>query len=503
LKILFIYPNAEGYGRIPLGIAVLITVLLEKGHQVALFDTTFLSMGENIDSVIREKAKLVLPTDRSHLYEFRSSDEILEMLREKVLDFAPDLVAVSIVEDNYRYADELMSCIKSVDLNLPIVVGGTTPTIAPDVVIENPHVDFLIQGEGEEALIEFCDRLGSHKPLNGLRNLWYKENDQIKHNPLRPFIDLETLPTLNLDIWDEKHFLKPYCGHLYRAGFYEISRGCMNACSYCINKSYRRYFKEAGKYHRNKSIKKAIDEIKYLTEKYNFEMILFCDDNFLLSMTKGRMAEFAYRWKRDIKLPYWINTTAESVTPEKVSLLKESGCCGIGIGIESGSEWVTKNILKRNTSIEITERAFKIIHDFDIRTTANSMIGIPGELEEDVFETIKVNKKINPNSLDVNFLAPYYGTELHQVVSKLGYIEVEDRPGFRGMATDITTRHKSVIKNPYLSQQRLHELFFDFMDYFAGRKPIPDQFKDPAPGSCKGAWPRGDRSKEILLAFDT
>ena len=502
MKILFLYPNAEGYGRVPLGIAMLISILLENDNQVELFDTTFLSMPDNIDSVIREKAKLVLPTERSHLYELHSCEEIEEMLKDKIRVYLPDLVAVSIVEDNYRYADKLMSCIKSMGMNIPIVVGGTTPTIAPDVMMENPNIDFLIQGEGEEALIDLCDRLSRNKSLNGLRNIWFKDNGNVKNNPIRPFVDLDSLPIMNLDIWDEKHFFKPYCGKLYRAGYYEISRGCMHACSYCINKAYRKYLRGAGRYHRNKSIGKAIKEIIILSEKHKWEMVLFCDDNFLLSMTRGRINEFAYLWKKEINLPYWINTAAESVTREKIHLLKESGCCGIGIGLESGSEWIRKNILKRSTSLKNIENAFKIIHEFDIRTTANSMIGIPGEFEDDIFETIKLNRKIKPKSIDINFVAPYYGTELHRVVQKLGYIQVDDKPGFRGMAKNITTRYESVIKNPYISKERLNELFFDFMDYVEGEKPIPQQFQDHAPGSCRDALPRGDKSKEILLCFD-
>jgi radical SAM superfamily enzyme YgiQ (UPF0313 family) len=503
MRILFLYPNAEGYGRIPLGIAILISILLEKEHQVELFDTTFLSISENIDSVIREKANLVLPTDRSHLYQCHSFEEILEMLKEKVRSFSPDLIAVSIVEDNYRYADKLISYIKGRWTDIPIVAGGTTPSIAPDVVIENPHIDFIIQGEGEEALLELCDRLSRNESLSGIRNLWYKENGQIRNNPIRPFVDLETLPILDLDIWDEKHFLKPYCGQLYRAGFYEISRGCMYNCSYCVNKSYRKYFKGAGRYHRFKSIKKVIKEIKFLSEKYKLEMIFFCDDNFLLSMTKDRIEEFAYLWKRNINLPYWINTAAESVTVDKIGLLKETGVSGIGIGIESGSEWIRKNILKKDTPIEKVENAFEIIHKFGIRTTANNMIGIPGEYEEDIFETIKLNKRIKPNSIDLNFIAPYYGTELYNVVHKLGYINVDNRPGFRGFAKNITTRREPVINCPNIEKEKLKELFYDFMGYVEGWRPIPDQFKNPAPGSCKDALPRGEKGRQVLMSFDT
>jgi len=487
MKILFIYPNAEGYGRIPVGISILMTLLLENGHRVELFDTTFMK-SENIDNIIREKARLVLPVDRSHLNNLYSAEEIDDMLREKVKRFLPDLIAISIVEDNYPYADHLLGIIKSLYKNIPVIAGGNTPTVAPDVVIENPHIDYLIQGEGEECVQEFCDLMEKGRPVEGVRNLWFKKNGEIKNNPLRPFVNMSALPVQNLDVWDKRHFLKPYHGKLFQAGYFELSRGCLHKCSYCINDTCQKLLREAGKFHREKSIHKLIEEIRILKGKHKFEMILFCDDNFLM-MSQARMEEFAQSWKSEINLPYWINTTAETIHKKNLTKLKETGCCGIGIGIESGSEWLRRTVLKRGTTNTSIEKAFRLIHEFEIRTTANNMIGFPGEHEEDIFETIKLNRRIQPKSCDLNFVAPYIGTAIHTVAKRLGYLDMWNKPGFRGMVKNISTRREPLIRHPGISRKKLTRIFYEFMDYVEGRLPIPAKFRKPAPGSGKNAPP--------------
>ncbi len=52
-KILIVYPNKEGYSGIPLSISVLAGVLKHYGHEVDIFDITFMS--EHLDHEAREK----------------------------------------------------------------------------------------------------------------------------------------------------------------------------------------------------------------------------------------------------------------------------------------------------------------------------------------------------------------------------------------------------------------------------------------------------------------
>lgn len=498
MKILFIYPNAEGYGRIPIGMSVIMTILKKRGHQIDLFDTTFILNNGNIDNSIREKAKFVLPTDISHLYDYHSPEEVDELLKERMKSFDPDLVAVSIVEDNYQYADDLLGVVKSVKRNVPVIVGGSTPTVVPEIIIENPNIDYVIQGEGEEPLAEFCDLIERGKSIEGVNNIWFKKNGTVRFNIPRPFIDLDTLPIQDLSLWNRNHFVKPYDGKLCLTGNIEMSRGCLHKCSYCINYSCQTTFgNERNKFHREKSIENVIREIKTLMKLCNLEMVFFCDDDFLL-MSRSRLEEFQESWKKEINLPYWINTTVETVNRERLKYLKETGCCGIGIGIETGCEWLRKRVLLRNTSNKQIKEGFQLIHEYGIRTTANIMLGFPGEYEEDIFETIKLVKQVKPKSCSLSFVAPYIGTAIHAVSKKLDYIETWDKPGFKGMVKNTSMRKGSTIRLPQISNEKLIDSFYKLTDYINGQLQIPKKFENPAPGSNPNASPRKDMGIEIV-----
>ncbi len=498
MKVLCIYPNLEGYGSVPIGFSVIMSCLLREGHNVELFDTTFIGERGHVDERIRKAAGLVLPTDISHLYEPHTTEEIDEMLRQQVRKFSPDLVAMTIVEDNYRYGDHLLGVVKSLASDIPVIVGGSTPSSVPDIVIENPHIDYVCQGEGEEVIVELCDLMSRGKSVENVQNLWYKKNGVVKRNPQRPFTNMNTIPVQRLEVWDKRHFIKPYTGRLWTTSRFEMSRGCLNKCSYCINGCLQISQRNCGRFHREKSIDNVIKEIKTLKEQYGFEMIFFEDDNFLL-MSHARITEFADAWMSEIKLPYWINTELELITAERLARLKKSGCCGIGIGLESGSEWIRSNILHRKPidNDRMVER-FKFIESFGIRLTVNSMVGSPGEYEDDIFETIKLLRRIKPMSIAISFMAPFAGTAIYATAKKEGYSDVYTEPGFRGMAKDITVRRRSVMKLPQITSERLTDIFYKFSDYVYGNIEIPEEFQKPAPGAHQGAPPRDSDGRDII-----
>ncbi len=462
MKVLCLYPNCEGYGRVPLGFSLVISCLLQAGHEVELFDTTFITTDRHMDDDVRKKAKWVLPTDISQLYHPHTREEIGEMLQWHIRRC--DLVAVTILENNYPYADYLLSIIKAVS-KIPVIAGGSTPSSVPEVIIENPYIDYVCEGEGEETIVEFCNLMFQGKSVDNVHNIWSKK---VHHPPLRPFVDMDSLPIQHLEIWDSKHLLKPYSGHLRKSGYFELSRGCPRQCSYCINKRLQGLQRECGPYLRRKSILKAIKEISTLHKQYCFEMIFFNDDNFLL-MSQARFEEFIDVWMNEVKLDYWMNTELESITEYRLECLKESGCVGISIGLESGSESVRTNILHRQfMSNDEVVRRLKMIQASGIRFTVNSIIGSPGESEEQIFETINLLRRVKPKSISVSFMTPYAGTEIHETAVKAGLVNTYKAPGFRGLVRGVSVREGPVMRQPQISEARLKELFYKFSDYVYG-----------------------------------
>ena len=169
MKILALYANTGGYGRIPTGLAIIITVLTEAGHDLELFDTTFLE-ASNHDNDLREEAGIVIPVPLGHLYEGMTQAQIDASFAEKLNLFSPQMLIASIVEDNYPYAHHFLEIAKKINPDLPVMVGGPTPSAAPEIMIENPYIDYLIQGEGETAAVEICEQLERGGDPNGVAN---------------------------------------------------------------------------------------------------------------------------------------------------------------------------------------------------------------------------------------------------------------------------------------------------------------------------------------------
>tara|TARA_Y100001970_G_C14047878_1_gene757312 strand:+ start:31 stop:933 length:903 start_codon:yes stop_codon:yes gene_type:complete len=259
---------------------------------------------------------------------------------------------------------------------------------------------------------------------------------------------------------------------------------------------------QVGAYRRNKSVDTIIREVLEQHKKYNFEIINFSDDNFLGRSFKA-MEEFYERWEKEVNIPYWINTCIETLNEKNVPQLKKSKCIGIGIGMETGSEWVRRNILlKGNMTNQMYVDGFKLMAKHGIRSTCNVMIGFPGEYEEDVFDTIKVNKVIRAidtelTSCTMSFVAPYAGTVMHNISVELGLIEINQKPGFKGLCNDISMSHPN-IHNPNMTRERMIELRENFTDYITGVLPIPEKYLET---DLERKFAIGDPTKEMYEAY--
>lgn len=479
MRILAINPNSDGYGKINIGLTMVMNVLQNAGHEVELFDTTFNVVKDHQDEVMRKKAHLVIPVDISWMYDYKTREQIDDNLRIAIGYFNPDLVACTIAEENYKYASHLLGVCK--EFNLPTIVGGCTPSSAPEIIIENPNIDYVCQGEGELAMLEFCSILQFDGWLEANHNLWYKYHRthwRVGHNSLKPFINMDELPMQNLDMWDDKHHYKPFMGKLRRNANVEMSRGCpWGWCTYCINSILRLTQKECGKWHREKSITNVIKELKYLIKKHSLNLVFFADDDFCV-MGRPRWEEFIYQYKKEIGIPYWMNTELASLNERILRDLSDSGCVGTGIGLESGSEWIRTNVLNRKpVSNRVMKERFKLIEDAGLMLTVNSMIGIPRETEAHIFETIKFLKDLQPKSLNVSYLTPYVGSQIHKLALDLHCFEPQTELGFRTMVRNPSLRKSPTMDLPQISREMLTDILFKFNDYVRGNLSIPREFE--------------------------
>lgn len=346
--------------------------------------------------------------------------DIREQLADKVIASKPDLVAFSVFTCDYQWALDMAGRIKKRNPKLLTIFGGIHPTVVPEVVIQEPNVDIVCVGEGEQALLELIESLKKGKPSYKIRNLWFKKkNGQIIKNPMRPLIEnLDELPYPDKDLYfDQLPHTKDY--YLTMA-----TRGCPYRCTYCANNIKAQIFKGKGKYLRLRSVKSVIAELVWAKKRYpNLKRVGLPDD--ILPLYKDWFREFISLYKKKVNLPFVCYTHPRYLDKETAELLKEGGCFWLNIGLQTASEKNRINLLKRVESNDEVRRGVAACHQAGLLFSLDHIFGIPFEGEKEYVEGLKLYNELRPNWINVFWLVYFPKTEIIKLGRKAGFIDDE------------------------------------------------------------------------------
>ncbi|MEE9201192.1 MAG: radical SAM protein [Candidatus Brocadiales bacterium] len=397
MKVLFIYPNINTQVGFNFGLASISAVLKQHGHTTRLL---------NLNEKLHE-----LPGD--------------EEIKKYVQDYAPGLIGMSVVTPQYPTALRTAQLIKKNFPDIPIVIGGVHPTLVPGEVMKEKCFDYACTGEGEEAVLELATRIERGEDTSTSANIWARTNGKVIQNNVRSFIDLSKLPRKDYELFDLQHMIDKEDGWVRLMG----SRGCPFKCSYCFNhKIVERYRSDLSTseigYIRRHNLKDVLDEIRYLLGAYQrIKTFIFDDDIF--TFDKKFLREFCAEYPRLTKLPFVVNAHVRAFDEERAKLLKEGGCSIVKFGLESGSDRIRREVLRRPMSDEEIIRAFDAAHKYDLHTSAFVMIGLPYETKDDVMDTIKLLGKTRPGRFRWAIFYPFPGTDAYEMSLKGGYIDFE------------------------------------------------------------------------------
>jgi anaerobic magnesium-protoporphyrin IX monomethyl ester cyclase len=467
-KVLFVYPNFPmSHMLLPAGVAILSAVLKENDIDVRLFDTTlYLDDGKTFDE-IRESLSQLKRTKVDDLVQDRSAIPINDF--NKLLDnYQPDLIAISLLEDTVSMGLPYVEIAK--ERGIPVVAGGVYPTFNPDEILKNDAIDIVCIGEGENALVSLCKALASREPINKIKNLHVKNKDgSITRNPLGPLVNVNELPFADYDIFQAERFYRPMQGKVLRMLPVEMHRGCPYKCAFCEDPSQNLLYKNAGvakTYHRTKSPQRLIDEIQYFVDKYEANYIYFNAETFF-AMPHSDFLELAELYEKQIGLPFWLQTRPETITEQRVALLKKMNVSNINVGLEHGNETFRANVLNRRMRNEKVVDGLKILNDAEIPVTVNNIMGFPDETRELVFDTIELNRQVKTATINAYLYNPYQGTQLYDVCKEKGYLSNDDDEKFVDVAlsTEKFAYFKTCLRMPTISPEELVGLQKTFVLY--------------------------------------
>lgn len=437
LKVLFVYPNLYMMNMMPPAISIMSALLKQKGFGVALFDTTYypwehgnaVVSGQGVGrfELSSDKRKEMTLQVRPFNLEERGvrpkETDMVEDFKELVDSFQPDLIAMSCVEDTVPQGLFLLDQIR--DHKVPTVLGGVFATFAPHLAIKKDAVDMVCVGEGEGAIVELCERMALGQDYDDVRNLWVKDGQgRVRRNPQRPLIDLDTLPFQDFEIFEENRIYRPMAGKVYRMIPIETHRGCPYTCTYCNSPSQVTLHREnsVGMFFRKRSIEKVREELAYLTRRWNAEYVYFPADTFL-AWSDEEFRAFI-RMYEEFKLPFWMQTRPETITEEKVDMLKSVNCHRVSLGIEHGNEKFRREVVDRRISNdELITRTNIIGHKIPV--SVNNITGLPTETRELAFDTVRLNRQLEVDTMNCYTFMPYHGTKLRQLAIEKGYLDSE------------------------------------------------------------------------------
>src|SRR5678809_800439 len=312
---------------------------------------------------------------------------------------------------------------------IKIIWGGYFPSNQSKVVLNSGYVDFVINGPGEKSFPALLNALATNKPFELIRNLIYKNGEQVVKTLKDEIYELDELPALPYERLDQFYPLRKYLGKSYlgtRTIAYHSSMGCPFKCSFCaVVPIYNARWK-------GKSAQAIYKDIKWLRDNYGGNAIEFHDNNFFVS--EKRTVEFSKLIKPD-NMVWWGEgriDTIDKYSDESLTLMRESGCKMIFFGAETGNDEILKKMDKGGTQSAAGIRSFAArMAKFDIIPEYSFVLGTPADTPEQVMKQIdqdiafiKEIKTINPQTEIIIYIyspVPTEGSDMYNKVLESGF----------------------------------------------------------------------------------
>lgn len=467
MRILFIFPNIDCGGIKPVGLTSVMNSCRAAGHEVRLFDTSFF----DIRYIIQNDRYLGINEAGEEVLNYRHVDvsgyglvkekknveqELCSVLRE----FKPQVVGISALSMEWKLAVHLFRSTKSFDNSIYTILGGIHAYADPEGAIAEDSVDMVCIGEGENCLIDLLERVESRVDYEKTNGFWVKKDGKLYKNSIGQLVhNLNKLPYLDYDFYDDRLMLRVYDGSVYRSGDQVITRGCYGKCLYCLFNTMQQINSDNSKLRRY-DLDRIISELVYLKKRYRLNFFRFQDSTFL-SLNQPYLRELAKRYSKEVHLPFVIDVSPQTVCEEKVRALVDMGCVAVGVGVETGNEKMRFEMCNKPVKDKTILKAFDTLNYYGLRTVSFLMMGFPMETIDMYWDTVRIVREAKVQAPTLGFVYPFKGTRLRELSLKLNLFDEDaEEKGEIGYS-----RSWPAIKNPNISIDEYRGLLRAFLLY--------------------------------------
>ncbi len=389
MKILLLSPPTDsviksviGVTGPPLGLAYLASIARSQGDDVRI-----------IDSI--------------------AMDYTFEDITGQIKKFDPDLVGLtsttSMIPDAYKVAE----LAKEYNKEVKTVIGGPHVTFTQEeTLMESPHMDFTVAGEGETSFSNLLLHLKGKKEIKEVKGISYRDSEKIIVTPPEQLIkDVDSIPLPAIDLLP----MEKYKAGAKRFGTLMTSRGCPYNCIFCSSSL------QFGKVWRGHSTDRVLTELRRLVFDYGIHEIEFLDDTFTLNMK--RAVEIAKNIKAENLDIKWSGSARVNLFNEEIAkAMKDSGAHTIYFGIESGNQ-NTLDFIGKGIKLQQAVDSVRKGNEAGLHTLGSFIIGFPDDTVYEVKNTIKFSKKVKVKIAQFTIATPYPGTRLWQLAKSQNLIK--------------------------------------------------------------------------------
>lgn len=409
IDILLVYPPVNRLCEMnsnffPIGLGYLAAVTNQMGYITRIYNAEL------------DTKPFPPPTNRSridnhHLFvEALENDRhpVWEEYREVIRTYQPKIVGFSCTSASVNPCLK-MACDAKEICDPVVVFGGMHPTILPEETAREPVVDYIVVGEAEKSFAVLAEKILSGETPVQVPGIGGFYNGEFFLNPQPPMekdIDQFPFPDRDALIFPDEHrkYLKAIVS----------SRGCPYRCTFCSGNKIH------GGVVRYRSVDSILAEIRLLKDKYSVTHVTFYDDSFLLD--RKRVKQLCRRMiAEELNIKWSGFVRVNLVDPGILELMRISGCIFLGIGVESGSDYILKKIKKGYNRARAIQ-AVKWVKESGIDISINIIIGFPFEREQDIRDTISLIAEVKVTT-NINTFTPYPRSEIYEECVETGLLD--------------------------------------------------------------------------------
>jgi len=294
--------------------------------------------------------------------------------------------------------------IKSTYPTMPIVWGGWHPSLFASECLDEPAVDIVVSGQGEDTFRNIVDRLIAGEPVAGTQSA--------------PLKDLNAFPAHDYSLIPVERF---FALKGSRQIDYISSQGCRFRCAFCadpavFNRGWTGLAPE-----------RIADEIAFLDQRYSVDDVAFQDETFFTHAQRVNALADEFL-KRNLSITWTATLRADQACrlgDELFAKVVRSGLRRVMVGVESGSQEMLDR-LQKDMKLEQVRATADMCTRHGVGAIFNFIVGFPGESEPSMQATLALAKELRRSNPDfetpIFYYRPYPGNPMAELSAERGYV---------------------------------------------------------------------------------